>query len=130
MRKYLIDPNEWADVASDIGLGVHYWARALTAQEGQALIDLRLPEEYTVAFMALDPDTGQDDRLVLMRLVDYQLALSLLEDAVPHSNASRYVGSAWADRDRSSGFIETTYLDAEVHDAAVQVHVFGEVVYG
>lgn len=130
MRKYLINPEEWEDVASDLGLGIHYWCRALTSAESAALNELRLPEAYTVAVMATDPDTGEDDKLLLMTRQDYEVALSRVEDVVPGTLVSGYVSSAWANREQSTGYIESSYLDADVADAVAQIHLFGHIKYG
>lgn len=129
MRKFLIDPAEWEDVASDMGLGIHYWARALTAEESEALNRLHLPEQYTVAVMAFDPNTGDDEKLLLMTRENYEAALARFEDLVPGTEESGYVSSAWANRDQRTGYIETSYLDASIADIVAQIHLFGEVKY-
>jgi len=131
MRKYLIDPREWEDVASDLGLGIGYWCRELTDRELEALEALHVSREtYTVAVMAVDPDSGEDDQLLLMSRRDYEAALGLVEDVLPGTMVSGYVSSAWANRDQATGFIETSYVDADVADAVAQIHLFGEVLYG
>lgn len=129
-RRMLIDPDEWEGVASDLGFGINYWCRALTDEESAMLAALRVPEMYTVAVMAIDPDTGEDDQLLLMSKRDYEWALSQIEFLVPQSAVSGYVSSAFADRDQRTGFIETTYLDSDVADVVAQIHLFGEVKYG
>ena len=130
MHTYLIDPAEWEDVASDLGLGIAYWCRELTDRERASLEVLRLPDTYTVGVMATDPDTGEDDRLLLMTKQDYETALGKVEEVLPMSTVSGYVNSAWADRDRKTGYIETSYLDADVADVVAQIHLFGKVIYG
>lgn len=130
-RRMLIDPEQWEDVASDLGLGVHYWCRDLTGVEQTLLTSgFRLPDMYTVRCMAIDPNNGQDDRLLLMTRRDYEWALSQIEFLMPHTTVSGYVSSAFADRDPRTGYLETTYLDAEVADAVAQLHLFNEIRYG
>lgn len=134
MQTFLIDPQEWPDVASDVGTGVYYWARELTDDECAALESLHLPREghdgYTVAFMAIDPDTGNDDRLVLVRRREYEAALGRVVQDFSSYRAANDILQAFRDRAAGTGYIETTHLDAETHDVAVQVHAFGEVRYG
>lgn len=128
-RRMTINPEEWPDVASDMGLGIHYWCRELTDEESAALQALHLPEMYTVAVMAIDPDTGEDDRLLLMTKLDYETALGQVEFVIPGSRVSGYVGAAFANRDMRTNYLETTYLDADVADVVAQIHLFGEVKY-
>lgn len=129
-RRMLIDPAEWEDVASDLGFGINYWCRELSEAERKMLTDLHLPEMYTVAVMAIDPDEGTDDQLLLMTKRDYEWALGQIEYVIPQSAVSGYVSSAFADRDMRTGFLETSYLDAEVADVVAQLHLFGEIKYG
>jgi hypothetical protein len=129
-RRMLIDPEEWEDVASDLGLGISYWCRELTEAEHQALRDLRLPEMYTVAVMAIDPDNGEDDQLLLMTKRDYEWALGQVEFLAPNSTVSGYVGSAFGNRNMRTNYLETSYLDADVADVVAQLHLFGEIKYG
>lgn len=129
-RRMVIDPEEWGDVASDLGLAIHYWARELTVSETAVLQALRLPEMYTVRCMAIDPDTGQDDRLLLMTKRDYEWALGQIEFLIPHTDVSHYVSSAFANRNMKTGYLESTHLDSAVADVVAQLHLFGAVTYG
>lgn len=128
--RMLINPQEWEAIASDLGFGINYWCRELSEAEAKMLKDLRLPEMYTVAVMAIDPDSGDDDQLLLMTRQDYERALEKVVADMPNTYSSGYVLSAWADRDQSTGYIEVANLDSEVADVVAQLHLFGEVQYG
>ena len=128
-RRYVINPDEWEDIASDMGSAIYYWCRSLTDEESQALRDLNLPPMYTVAVMAEDPEKD-GELLLLMTKRDYEWALGQIEFVMPGTAASGYVASAFADRDPKTGYLESTYLDAEVADVVAQLHLYGEVVFG
>lgn len=128
-RRMLIDPAEWEDVASDLGLGITHWCRSLTDEEHAALEAVHLPEMYTVRCMAEDP-AKEGELLLLMTKRDYEWALGQIEFLMPHTAVSAYVASAFADRDKRTNYLESTYLDAEVADVVAQIHLFGEVPFG
>ena len=129
-RRYEINPEEWEAIASDLGFGINYWCRELSEAEREMLKALRLPEMYTVAVMAIDPDSGEDDQLLLMSKRDYEWALGQIEFLMPGTYVSGYVASAFADRDPKTNFVEASYFDSEVADAVAQLHLFGEIQYG
>lgn len=126
-RRMLIDPAEWEDVSSDLGSAVVDWARGLTSQEWDQLHALGLPAEYSAI---RETDDFEDGDLILWRRQEFETALGQVEYVAPQSNASAYVSSAFADRDPKTGFIETTYIDAELGSVALQIHAWGEIRYG
>jgi hypothetical protein len=128
-RRFVIDPAEWEDIASDMGLAIHYWCRSLTVAEHEALAAVNLPDMYTIRAMAEDP-VKDGELLLIMTKRDYEWALGQIEFAVPGTAVSAYVASAFADRDKRTNFIESSYLDGEVADVVAQLHLFGEVPFG
>lgn len=128
-RRFEIDPAEWEDIASDLGLGITHWCRSLTSEEHAALDALHLPDMYTIRAMAEDP-AKEGELLLIMTKRDYEWALGQIEFLMPGTAVSAYVASAFGDRDRRTNYLESTYLDAEVADVVAQLHLFGEVPFG
>jgi hypothetical protein len=126
-RRMLINPEEWDAVASDLGTAIHYWARALTTQEWTALNDLGLGDEWHAVRVHEESHHGE---LIVWRRQEFETALAQVEFVVPGTRASMYALSSFSDRDMKTGFIETTHIDAELGDVALQLHAWGEVVFG
>jgi hypothetical protein len=126
-RRMLIDPAEWDDVSSDLGTAITDWARGLTTEEWDQLHALGLPAEWSAV---RESDDFEDGDLILWRRQEFETALGQVEFVAPQSTASGYASSAFADRDPRTGYIETTYIDAELGSVALQIHAWGEVRYG
>lgn len=102
--------EEWADFVDTAGYGINYWAEAPCIVDAEALT-------YTVKF----PGTSEDPGDYGDPTSTYEITKEALEAAIARSIREM----PW----RAANYGDGGY-DAEDADVAIQIAIFGKVVYG
>jgi hypothetical protein len=121
-----ISPDDYESVTESIGAGCRYWARGLTTAEWEALGEAKNRDE---TLHALVDNEADEYRVIEWHDSDYEsMFLKVAIEVSAESMLGGYIIQAV--QGGESGFLDAGYIDGDLGDAMLQMHAFGEIVYG